>query len=173
MGELGDAQLKHLMPKSQTDTLSIGWWNVIGIRTKIEEVEKVLDRKGVHICGFQETKANAEDIQKEPTDYNIVCFKRIEKAYGSAFFVRKGLIVDKSEKISDRICYIVVRKKTKFKAKETAKGIKIFRVKKKQSGIVVINAYAPHMGFLNKKPEEVEKFYCDLRKTEAKFKNQD
>ena len=48
-------------------------------------------------------------------------------------------MVEKEVKVSERICYIVVRKQSKFKSKVTAK---IFRVNKKQTGMVVINAYA-------------------------------
>ena len=114
------------MPKSQTNLFSIGSWNIRGLRRKIDEVEDVLARKEVDICGIQETKADAEDFEKAPRNNNIFCFKRIEKHYGSAFFVRKGLFVEESAKISERICYIVVRKKREFKSKATATGVKIF-----------------------------------------------
>ena len=84
------------MSKSQTKTLSIGTWNIRGLRNKVNEVEKALVKKGVNICAFQETKADASDIVDEPTEYNVICFNWKEKAYGSAFVVKKNLIVEES-----------------------------------------------------------------------------
>ena len=57
---------------------------------------------------------------------------------------------------------MVVRKTTKFKSKFTQRRMKMYRVNRKKSKRVVINAYAPHMGILEKKPEEMEIFYKDL-----------
>ena len=89
-------------------TLSIGTWNIRGLRKKVGEVEEVLVKKGVDVCALQETKADADDIVEKPTEYNVICFNRKEKAYGSAFFVKKNLIVEESVKVNERISYIII-----------------------------------------------------------------
>ena len=68
------------------------------------------------------------------------------------------------DQLDDRTAYITVRKKTEFKSKQTSRGVKIFRVRKKLSEMGLDNIHAPYIGTTKKSPEITEKLYGSLNK---------
>ena len=49
------------MPKSRKKAINLGSWNVRGLEQKLKDIEDVLGRKGMDICGLQEIKLDKVD----------------------------------------------------------------------------------------------------------------
>ena len=165
-------------PKSKTkarranfSTLTLGTWNVRGLRPKILDIEEFLEKKDVDICALQETKT--DEILDPENNYKRILFERSSKYLGLGFLVKNSVNVTDKGQLDDRTAYITVRKKTEFKAKPTPSGVKIFRVKRKVSELVLYNIHAPHMGTTKKSPEITEKFYGELNNLITKAKGKD
>ena len=92
--------------KSETKAVSIGTWNVRGLRKKVKDIEEVQVRKNVDICAIQETKTDA--LEETPIHYEAICFHRDQKQYGQAFLIL--FLIEKNVKYCGSI--VVGREKT-------------------------------------------------------------
>ena len=68
--------------------LSVATWNVRGLRPKLPEIAKILEKQEIDVCGLQETKTEGE---LEEQGYDFICFNRDNKAYGIGFAVKKSV----------------------------------------------------------------------------------
>ena len=73
--------------KSKNSTLTVGTWNVRGLRSKILDIGEFLEKKDVDICALQETKTN--DKPNSKNNYKRLLFERSSKSLGLGFLVKE------------------------------------------------------------------------------------
>ena len=123
-------------------TFTVGTWNVRSYNPKEDAILEALGKKGVDICGFQETKRDQlEDIKE---GYQLVFFDRLSKHHGQGFAIREGIKVLESDRHSDRICTITIQKKTNWcSASPEGSKMKLYQINKKRNQLTIVNCYAP------------------------------
>ena len=78
------------------------------------------------------------------------------------------------DQVTPRIAYLTLKKASKWGMKRTDETRHVlFEEKSRKNLLVVINAYAPHMGLVAKDDTLAEEFYSDLKSTVDKFKGMD
>ena len=159
-------------PVNLRQSLNVASWNVRGLMPKIQDIAESLSEKDITICGLQETKCKGND--EIMGNYRFITFDRENVHHGLGFAVRNNLEVMEAKQVSPRVAFITIKKKRNWKVVEQDQlKSKIHQVRKKKNTMVVINAYAPHMGLVSKDESLAEKFYKDLESTLKKFEGSD
>ena len=120
----------------------------------------------VELCWIQESKAYSAEEKRNSPYYCMILRRKGDKQFGMGFLMNKSLKVTSTNLVNERTATLTVTKKDKFKPKSIPTGFKIFRNKKEQWELSIINVHAPHMEKTTsqEKSSQTDDFYNDLQK---------
>ena len=96
-------------------------------------------KKSRVICGIRESKRDSVEESKNSPFNCIIQDRKGNKQLGMGFLVNKILKVTSTILVKERFATMTVTKNDKFKYRLTPTGDKIFRFKKKQCELSIVN----------------------------------